>query len=199
MYFNEEFKYMLFDIPVIQENQERVLRVCNGGILRFKTSKGLTNHNPKPNNLTWYFTEYNIFGLCACSQEFYDIYSDLIRGMRAYFQEFQIPMQKQLWLQSWVNSHKPHEVLKSHNHDWPWHGYISIDPKDSETVFTDKPNGTELYRIKNKIGQVYFGPGHRFHHVVVNSPFQGERVTLGFDLENRERILDNRGFFPIVL
>ena len=199
MYYNEEFKYVLFDIPAIVEQQKTILWQGDQGMTRFKESKGILRQNPLPNNLTWYFKEYNIFSLCAGQQGFYDIYKGLVEGIRYYFEVTKTPVPPQLWLQSWINSHKPKDILKTHNHDWPLHGYISVEPKDSETVFTDNPNGTELYRIKNKVGQVYFGPGWRFHHVEVLSPFEGERVTYGFDLEYRDRIIDNRGLFPVIL
>jgi hypothetical protein len=67
------------------------------------------------------------------------------------------------------------------------------------TVFTDKPNGKELYRVENKVGQIYIGPGYRFHHVEMLEPFAGERITFGFDLENRDRIIDNMGLIPIII
>lgn len=199
MYYNEEFGYILVDIPHIAENIENIKRMTQVGVDKFKRKFSQTNHTARNDNITWQFGSYNVYGLCSCNVWFYEIYKSQVNAMREYFRLTNTEVPEQLWLQSWINSHTPTQVLKSHNHDWPWHGYISIDPKESDTVFTDKPNGTELYRIKNKVGQLYMGPGHRFHHVEVLKPFEGERITFGFDLEYRDRIFDNIGFLPVIL
>lgn len=199
MYYNDEFKYMLVDIPHIAENIENIKRITQVGVDKFKRKFNQVNHNARNDNITWQFMNYNVYGLCGCNEWFYNIYKSQIEAIREYFKISQTEVPHQLWLQSWINSHRPNQVLKSHNHDWPWHGYISIDPKQSDTVFTDKPNGTELYRVKNKVGQLYIGPGYRFHHVEVLEPFEGERITFGFDLEFNDRIMDNIGFLPIII
>lgn len=199
MYYNEEFKYMLVDVPHVRENIDDIKRMTQIGVDKFKRKFNNQNHAIGTDNITWQFSNYNVFGVCSCNQWFYDIYTSLISAIREYHRLANIELPKQLWLQSWINSHTPNQVLKTHNHDWPMHGYMSIDPKKSYTVFTDKPNGTELYRVENKVGQFYVGPGYRFHHVELTEPFEGERITFGFDLENRDRIFDNIGFFPIIL
>jgi hypothetical protein len=200
MYYNKEFKYLLFDIPIIQEKQELLITQTANAVHRFKVNNQyLIQSNPLPDNITWYFQKYNIFNLCACHQEFYNIYKGLVGGIKEYYKQTETLIPNQLWLQSWVNSHTPDQVLRSHDHDWPIHGYISIDPKESDTVFTESRNGAELFRIRNRPGQVYIGVGKRFHHVEMLSPFDGQRITIGFDLEHRERIFDNLGFFPVML
>lgn len=199
MYFNEEFQYLTMDIPVIGENLENIKRITQLGVDRFKRKFSQTNHAVRNDNITWQFMNYNVYSICACNEWFYEIYTHQISAIKQYFELTKTEIPHQLWLQSWINSHKPNQVLKSHNHDWPVHGYISIDPKNTETIFTDKPNGEELYKVKNKIGQIYVGPGHRFHHVQVLEPFDGERITFGFDLEYNDRIFDNIGFIPIII
>lgn len=199
MYYNAEFQYTLMQVPYIEEHIDRIKELTQQGIHRFKQSRGMHNHAMRNDNLTWMFTQYNIYSLCSNNQHFYEIYKSLIGAIREYFNITNTEIPSQLWLQSWVNGHTPKQVLKSHNHDWPIHGYISIDPKKSETVFTDAPNGKELYRVQNKIGQIYVGPGSRFHHVELLEPFEGERITFGYDVEYRDRILDNMGFIPIIL
>jgi hypothetical protein len=199
MYYNEQYQYMLIDIPHIADNIDNIMRMTQVGVEKFKRKFNQTNHVARNDNITWQFTSYNVYGVCGCNQWFYDIYKSQIEAVREYFKLSNTEIPSQLWLQSWINSHTPNQVLKSHNHDWPWHGYISIDPKKSHTVFTDKPNGTELYRVENKIGQLYIGPGHRFHHVEVLEPFMGERITFGFDLEYTDRIMDNIGFLPVII
>jgi len=119
---------------------------------------------------TWSYSKYNIFALTAPSTNFYKIYVELRNVIRT-----QLGTDKPLWLEAWINYHKHDEVLDWHHHDFDYHGYISIDPKQSNTVF-------ENYSIKNKPGQIYFGPGHRLHKVEVLEPFEGVRTTIGFDV-----------------
>lgn len=199
MYYNEEYQYMVVDVPHMRENIADIQRITQIGVDKYKRKFNATNYATGTDNITWQFGNYNMFGLNSCNQWFYDIYKSLIEAIREYHRLSGIEIPKQLWLQTWINSHTPNQVLKTHNHDWPLHGYISVEPKKSQTVFTDKPNGKELYRIDNKVGQIYLGPGSRFHHVEVLEPFQGERITFGFDLEHRDRIFDNIGFMPIIL
>jgi len=199
MYYNDEFKYMLIDVPYIAENIEDIKRMTAVGVDKFKRKFNLKNHANSTDNITWQFSNYNVYSVCSCNQWFYNIYKNLVTGIREYHTLSNTPIPSQLWMQSWINSHTPKQVLKSHNHDWPLHGYISIEPMKSCTVFTDKPNGKELYRVENKVGQIYIGPGYRFHHVEMLEPFAGERITFGFDLENRDRIIDNMGLIPIII
>jgi hypothetical protein len=94
-------------------------------------------------------------------------------------------------MQSWMNQHKQEEVLGWHNHDWDWHGYISIEPKKTNTVFKD-------FVVENKVGQIYFGEGHKSHKVEVLEPYEGLRTTIGFDITSK---IDTRSkyvsFIPI--
>lgn len=119
---------------------------------------------------TWSYNLYNIF--CATSPS--PLWYDLLIELKKYIREF-IGHEKPLWMQSWLNFHRPEEVLDWHNHEWPYHGYISIDPKNTETVFDN-------YKIKNELGNIYIGPGNRMHKVEVIEPFTTPRITLGFDI-----------------
>jgi hypothetical protein len=197
--YNKEWQYMTVQVPYIAENIEDIKRLTAVGVDKFKRKFHNQNHAIGTENITWQFANYNVFGVCSCNQWFYEIYKSLIGLIKEYHKAEGLEVPSQLWLQSWINSHTTNQVLRTHNHDWPLHGYISIEPKKSHTVFTDKPNGKELYRIENKVGQIYLGPGYRFHHVEVLEPFEGERITFGYDLEHRDRIFDNMGFFPIIL
>ncbi len=120
---------------------------------------------------TWSYNLYNIFSLTAPSTNFYQIYQELRTLIRSELGE-----DRPLWLQAWLNYHKSDQVLDWHNHDFEYHGYISIDPKKTNTVF-------EEYSIENKVGQIYLGPGYRKHKVEVLKPFDGERITIGFDVQ----------------
>lgn len=119
---------------------------------------------------TWTYNKYNIFALTAPSTAFYNIYKELRTLVRS-----QLGNDRPLWFQAWVNYHRPEEVLAWHHHEFDYHGYISLDPKKTNTVF-------ENYTIENKVGQIYFGPGNRYHKVEVLEPFDGHRTTIGFDI-----------------
>ena len=66
---------------------------------------------------TWSFGTYNIFGLTSPTRVFFDLFTEL----RGFVYDFQ---SDDVWMQSWVNYHMPDEVLKWHNHEWEYHGYI---------------------------------------------------------------------------
>lgn len=118
---------------------------------------------------TWSYYKYNLFSITAGSIQFYNLFKELRDIIR-----IEIP-DKPIWFQAWVNLHTEDNVLDWHTHAWDYHGYISIDPKDSTTEF-------EGYNIKNKVGQIYFGPGNRNHRVTIHTPYAGERITIGYDI-----------------
>ena len=97
-----------------------------------------------------------------------------------------------LWFQCWLNYHSDNQVLDWHDHQWLWHGYISIDPKETKTIFE---NGFE---VKNEIGNIYIGPCNIKHKVVVNKPYFGHRITLGFDVISvPDYPINTTSFMPI--
>lgn len=117
---------------------------------------------------------YNIFSYTSGNPHFYILYKQIAAAVREYTNNPDRPM----WIQAWINYHKPNEVLPWHAHDGTLlHGYISIDPKNTVTQFLN-------YTIENKIGLLYLGrPGPEYRHqVVVREPYEGYRVTLAFDI-----------------
>ena len=121
------------------------------------------------------FSFYNVFALTSPSPLFWLLFKDIRTVVRT-----QLQTDEPLWMQCWFNYHEPHQVLKWHDHHFPYHGYVSIDPKDSTTLFKE---GDIKYEIKNEIGNIYFGKGwDRMHMVRVDSPYEGKRITLGFDI-----------------
>lgn len=119
---------------------------------------------------TWTYHKYNLFALTAPSSAFYNIYQELRNIIRG-----QLGDNRPLWFQAWINYHTPEQALDWHEHEFEYHGYISIDPKKTNTVF-------ENYTIENKPGQIYFAPGYRKHKVEVLEPFEGFRTTIGYDV-----------------
>lgn len=118
------------------------------------------------------YKEYNIFSIMAGCPYFFNLYSQLKKIIRAYELN-----DSPLWMQAWLNYQKPNEVLNWHNHEWPYHGYISIDPQNTVTEFED-------FKIDNEIGNIYIGPGLKQHRVVVKEFFNKPRITIGFDVTN---------------
>lgn len=164
-----------------------------------KMSKDKFNHLYRGfEHSTQFYYLYNFFTIASCNSQVYNLYQELLKCIRHYFNLYDIE-KNNVWLQSWMNIHKSEEVLKSHSHDYPIHGYISLSSHVTDTVFTDDYNGSELYRVRNNPMQVYIGPGHRHHHVSIVEPYDDERVTIGFDIQNFNTVTDNFSFIPIVL
>lgn len=151
-------KYKLFQSSYIVEHQFEFISQCQD-----------VRHLLNEEDTTWTYYKYNLFAITAGSIQFYNLFKELRDIIR-----LEIP-DKPLWFQAWVNLHTQGNVLDWHNHHWDYHGYISIDPKDSTTEF-------EGYDIQNKVGQIYFGPGNRNHRVTINTPYQGDRITIGYDV-----------------
>jgi hypothetical protein len=132
------------------------------------------------------YYKYNIFSLTAGSVYFYALYKELKDFIRT-----QLPTQ-QLWMQSWVNMHTQENVLDWHDHSWDYHGYISIDPKNTTTEF-------KRYTITNNVGQIYFGPGGNMHKVNVVTPYTGDRITIGYDVSTSPVMHTGcLGLFPLI-
>lgn len=120
---------------------------------------------------TWGYKYYNVFAATSPDPLWYEIFQDVKQYIRDY-----VGHNDPLWMQCWLNMHEPTQVLDWHNHDFPYHGYISIDPKNTTTEFRD-------WKIKNSVGNIYIGPGYNDHRVVVNDDYNdGPRITLGMDI-----------------
>jgi hypothetical protein len=119
---------------------------------------------------TWSYHKYNVFALTAPSSAFHQIYKELRTLIRS-----QLGDDRPLWIQAWINYHSSDEMLDWHAHEFEYHGYISIEPKNTNTIF-------ENYTIKNEVGQIYFAPGYRKHKVELIEPFEGIRTTIGYDV-----------------
>ena len=164
--------WKLYKSQVVLDNQRVMISILNNAI---PSLGGIDS--------TWSYDKYNVFGLTSPTQVFYDLFKEL----RGFVYDY---TDGDLWIQSWVNYHMPDQVLKWHNHQWPIHGYISIRPHKTKTVF-------ENYEIKNEIGNVYIGPGNRHHEVQVLEPFDTPRITLGFDITHyAHKVNANIGMMP---
>ena len=185
---NKDYNYMVFDIPYVRENQQAFVNDSQEAHVNF-------NKKFKNNNLgsTWSYSYYNIFTLAAFSLHYFYLYKVLTFAIRHY-----VSSDQPLWMQSWLNYHYPKDILTWHSHkETMFHGYISIDPKNTNTRF-------EKYSIKNEIGRLYIGPSENFHEVVVNESFNTPRITIAFDVANytSSTLLENTNinlsFIPVL-
>jgi len=186
---NTKHEYMVINIPYVKKNLEHFRKASELAFKRFKFSYG-------KNSTTAFYRYYNSVSLCVGSVHYYNLFKDLYKFIRKFSKN-----KKPLWCQCWLNIHKEHELLKWHNHpECLYHGYISIDPKDTQTIFKN-------YIIKNKPGNIYIGPSGNYHKVKSNSSYRTPRITLGFDvidqsalykLYNKYGEVDiNTGFLPV--
>tara|TARA_B100000902_G_scaffold11564_1_gene14074 strand:- start:64 stop:579 length:516 start_codon:yes stop_codon:yes gene_type:complete len=153
--------HRLYKSQVVLDNQRVMINILDNAL------SFLEGDDP-----TWSYDKYNVFGLTSPTQVYYDLYNEL----RGFVYDY-IGDSGPLWIQSWVNYHKPDQLLQWHNHEWPIHGYICVNPHLTKTVF-------EGYEIQNRIGDVYIGPGQRYHRVELIEPFYTPRITIGFDITN---------------
>jgi hypothetical protein len=198
---NEKFNYIVFDSDYIRNNQENIIEHCAISVDRIKLSassmKSVKYEQITGQDMTWWYGMYNIFNISVGSEHFATMYGIITKCANMYFNLLKKDTPRQLWMQSWINYHNSSEVLKTHDHRFPVHGYISIDPQDTETVFVK--DGKELYIVDNKPGRIYIGLGKMPHYVRNRNAYLGKRITLGFDFVMDPHKLANLGFVPILL
>ena len=166
--------HKLYKSEVVLDNHRVMINILNNSI------SFLGDVDP-----TWTYDKYNLFGLTSPTKVFYNLFKEL----RGFVYDY---TDGDLWMQSWVNYHMPDQLLKRHNHTWPIHGYICINPHLTKTVFDD-------YEIENRIGDVYIGPGGRYHSVELIEPFYTPRITIGFDVtDNPTKATGNLGMIPFI-
>jgi hypothetical protein len=180
-------EYKIYQSNIITSNLEGFKKQCF-------LAKKIFEQKYNKKLITIEYPNYNVFCLTSNSILFYNLFQELNFHIRSFIGD-----NRPLWLQSWLNIHKENELknqLKDHYHDADYHGYISIDPKTTTTIFKN-------YKIENKIGQIYIGPGgEKFkHYVKINESFQGNRITLGFDVQTNKNTISsisNIGFIPLI-
>lgn len=162
--------YAIYKSELIAENQEQFILDATHAHKRFETAVSFNKVSS-----TRGYNYYNLFTLTVGSKLFFALHNQLTKIIRDFVGD-----NRELWFQCWINYHMPHEVLDWHNHEnCVAHGYVSIDPKNTSTVF-------ESYEIKNEVGKIYIGPSNRFHRVVVHEPYKTPRITIAFDVVDVE-------------
>jgi len=170
--------YKVYESKLIQDKHTTFLRDTD---VAFDKLQKMSENKDK----TWLYDKYNFFNLVGGSSEYYDLFQELKWCIR-HFTDYK----GRLWMYCWLNYHEQEAIgsLKWHNHTDLWHGYIAIDPKNTTTQFKE-------WEIQNKIGQIYIGPGNKDHRVLVNEPYEGPRITLGFNVydENSPLVTEKPG------
>lgn len=189
---NREFRYMVFRSKFIEQNLSDIEYQTN--IIADVIKERLGSES---SDVTWLYKKYNVFNYAAGSPAYFQIFKDTVNCIRYYCKEYSAPTFN-LWMRNWLNFHDYDEVLKLHGHDVTFHGYISINPQYTETIFVDDLN-QERYAITNQIGQIYLGPGRRNHYVKNIKEYEGKRITIGMDLETDIPPGVNLGCLPILI
>ena len=170
--------YKLYKSNVIIDNKIELIK----NIYKIKDK---IKNNLHTNETTWTYSKYNFFQMSCPEINCYYLYIELKKIIRDY-----VNHNRPLWFQSWLNFHMPNEVLDWHNHAWPFHGYISIDAKNTKTIFED-------YEILNEDGNIYIGLGNEKHKVEVLKNYDTPRITIGFDVVENNDIFNMNSFLPV--
>lgn len=162
--------YKLYHCQFIKNNVKDFISDCNIVYKRF-------NHQFPNESTTKFFRYYNMEGLSVGLTNFYLLFTNLKKLIRQI-----VNHNNPLWYQCWINFHEYGKTLDWHTHDeCSLHGYLSIDPKDSNTMFKD-------YSINNEIGKLYLGNPSSPHKVCVNKYYIGHRITIAFDVYDNNDI-----------
>jgi len=180
--------YKICELNFIKDDYDNFMTDC------FNAKKKFDTIFPETSS-TWKYSQYNIFSLTMGSERFYTLYHEIKKFARDY-----LKTDKPLWMQSWLNFHKMHEVLEWHDHsNCSAHGYVSINPMKTKTIFED-------YVVDNEIGKMYIGKPHMKHKVVNIEPYEDTRITVAFDIVDMSDYEDikekfgnhiNLGYIPI--
>ncbi len=186
-------EYKIYKSEYIKENQSKIIDACS--FTHKKIEKIFPNTNSTSstniNEFSLYsnhegYKLYNFFQISSPNIYIFNVYKELLRAISSYRQH------DGLYFESWINYQDQDEVLDWHRHEgFLYHGYVCIDPKDTITEF-------ENYSIENEVGLIYIGAGSPRHRVVNKKPFEGKRITLGFDLiEPSDNFVKSQSFIPI--
>ena len=207
--FRPDFK--LYDIELCRDKMESLCDAAVGTSMRVskqfhglpvpaQKNKNMRHvHDDEFPNVSWLYGYYNFFGCNARNSDVYDLYCQMRSAIRDY-----IGQNCRAWMQCWVNTHRNDDLMAKHHHTYPIHGYLSLYPQNTATVFYDGYKGGELYRITNECGKMYIGIGSRPHEVVATgdppNPM-APRITLGFNVLRNNDIedfqCDTFSFIPV--
>ena len=169
--------YELHHVNLISDNHKDFVEECYRAKDRFDIFY--------PNkSSTWTYDSYNVFSLTSGSELFYKLFKEIQNIVREH-----VKTEEPLWLQSWLNFHQKEEVLNWHDHKCCIaHGYVSIEPHNTKTVF-------ENFEVDNEVGKLYIGQPNMLHKVEVIEDFDSPRITIAFDVLNLDNYKELRDMF----
>lgn len=176
--------YKLFKSNLIIDNHKEFVSRCDF------LHDFIKSQFPDAKTTTWIYYEYNVFIALSGDVLFYKLYKELTKYIRDCIGD-----DRPAWFQVWLN-YLTHDQIKDalgfHDHRHDLHGFIAIDPKETVTEFVG-------FQIDNEIGNIYVGPGGLdFSHKVVNlKEWEGNRITLGFDVSLKQKSSMNKSFMPL--
>ena len=184
-------EYKLYNSTLIVNNETSFKKNCNLLYDKIKNDLNVTD-------ATWSYLKYNIFSLSSTSILFYNLFQELNYYIRDYIGD-----KRPLWIQSWLNYHQHQEVdtkLSYHGHQTEHHGYISIAPQNTKTIFK------KGFEVINKPGQIYIGPGSNNqsntdynHYVQTLTPHIEPRITIGFNVgEAANNMVGGPSWIPLI-
>lgn len=166
-------EYQTFEIDAVEKNIDIFINQCNQ-LYKIIQEQGIKDS-------TWQYKEYNLFSLSSSSEAFWFLWRNIQIAIRKH-----IGNDSPAWMSGWLNYHSYEQVLDWHNHlGSQYHGYVSIDPKNTKTIFK---NGQDEYEIENKPGLLYIGPSARLHKVEALEKFEGHRITVAFDVTTEKDV-----------
>jgi len=169
---DKELNYTIYSDQNIVLNNDLYIKSCMDAKERF-------NYYFKDLDETWNYRKYNIFSLTSGCPYFYKLQNNITDIVRNF-----LKTKDPLWMQAWLNYNETNKFEDWHNHEESTcHGYVSIQPGLSKTIF-------ENYEINNEIGQIYIGPSLNKHKVEYTGDFAHPRITVGFDVFTNLDFLD---------
>ena len=188
---NIEHEYKLYSYKEIIVNNNEFINGTNIALNRFNNRFGCKIQTED-------FSKYNTFSLTAGLPYYYNLYKTLINIFKDYDNTYNT---NGLYFASWINYHTTNEVLDWHYHEDSYaHGYISIRPQDTKTLFTG-------YEIINNVGNIYIGKSvlksgeFNKHKVEIENNFDEPRITIAFDLLDKNSFTNinktNLGLIPL--
>jgi hypothetical protein len=167
----EEHKYKIYKSSTIIDHNDRIVEAMaeiRENIVEYLGGDVVTT--------TWNHMHYNIWthSMAVEPELSFSMWEELIQIIK----ENSPKEAKYGWIQSWLNYDSYESVednLTPHRHNAPIHGYISISPQNTKTVFDN-------WEIVNEIGNIYIGLGKWMHCVKNTDKYTGPRITIGFDV-----------------
>jgi len=195
----KQYQSLLYSSKVVTDNYDYLVKFCEQLHKRHQ-------YLMPGESSSWTYSKYNFFTLMGSDVIVWKLLKELKIMIVDYLNKHNESTES-IWIESWLNYHTPQQLLKDlpwHNHhEVKLHGYISIRPHNTKTIFFESSKV-----IDNKVGTVMIGPGANYHKVEIVEPFDTPRITIAFDIHNGDyemNLLDlpvdacyNSNYIPLV-